>query len=410
MKTKTNDSQVRKKFLDLKTLGSAFAFAVTAVIALSSSAQAQSAQASARPTIFIHGFNVFGLPEDCKSVWSAMEAGLVASGNKGQMITLGYYGIDLNCDVISNKSGTVMTSSMENARDIAWYFYNTFNQNGTAIDVVAHSYGGLLTRYAMYRVAIGDPSFPPFLNVAHVTTVGSPYEGYSILAESCHIIVYNLQCDDMFPLSSFIKELNSPQASYPQGVNGTIWSNAGSNADIIESSDGVVGSASATSMNVSGTHKLIMPWYKFVFHTIYYHNSDVIAWVGQTLNTTSASANVVAKVDDTLPTVTEAPNAVVSQAEVTQDVTALPADQKPAQLAPYLVNGVQQGVQFTKVLAGGMFDHMGIEEGDVVQGCSAATINTPSFPIDGFKKHGRGKMKLCIVRNGAKLTHVVSVQ
>jgi triacylglycerol esterase/lipase EstA (alpha/beta hydrolase family) len=408
---KTNIPRLRFKSRSLAKFGATLALVCSVVIQFSSTANAQAVVLpTARPIVFIHGFNVFGLPEDCKADWSKMEAGLQADGYTGPMVTAGFYFNDINCDVITSPHGTIMSKSIDMARDLAWYFYNTYNQNGTAIDVVAHSYGGLLTRYALYRVAIGDPSFPPFLNVAHVSTVGSPYEGYAILAESCHIIVWNLECDEMFPLSSFIKELNSPPASYPQGVNGTIWSNGGSNADPIDSSDGLVGSASATSMNVSGNRKLILPWYKFVFHTLYTRNSEVIAWIAQTLSTDVASANVIAKVDESLPMVLGSADAVVSQSEVVQDVTALPANQKPAHLAPYLVNGVQQGVQFTQVLAGGMFDHMGIKEGDVVQGCSAATINTPSFPIDGLKKHGKGKMKLCIVRNGVKKTHIVSVQ
>jgi hypothetical protein len=372
------------------------------------------ADVSSRPILFVHGFNVFGIGEDCSKDWSKMEQGLTAQGFTGQKITIGYYFNDRNCDVVTSPKGTILTSIEDISHDLAWYIYNTFSSQGVDVDVVAHSMGGLALRYALYQVSVGDSSYPPFLKITHATTMGTPYTGYSLLAESCHIVVVNYQCDEMFPLSGFIEGLKNPQALVPQGVDGTIWAGIGSNADFFDSSDGLVGSASATSMDIAATNKIVLPWHMFVFHTLYTNNKTVIADVAQYLAQTEAAPSVAhasAKMAHAeLPSRELASaDAVLSREDVAQDFSQASSSQAPAKTEPQFENNEAVGIHVTNILPSGIFAQMGIQEGDVVRGCNSENINNPFEALDTLESStGPISMHFCIVRGGEKIAkHIV---
>lgn len=58
---------------------------------------------------------------------------------------------------------------------LAWAIHDHFTAAGKTVDIVGHSLGGLLVRYAIAHT--GDASWPATLNVEDVTTLGSPHGG-----------------------------------------------------------------------------------------------------------------------------------------------------------------------------------------------------------------------------------------
>ena len=397
---------------------SAISLLLVGLFSFCASETSSAAEISSRPILFIHGFNPFGIGENCQKDWSAMESALTAQGYSGPKITIGYYSDDTNCDVKTSPHGTILTHISDLSQDFAWYVYDQFSSKNISVDVVTHSMGGLVLRYALYRVAIGDPSFPPYMMVTHAATLAAPFTGYSLLAESCHINVLNVQCDDMFPLSGFIEGLKDPAALVPQGPDGTIWSGMGSNADFIDSSDGFVGSASATSMDIPASSKIILPWYKFVFHTMYTRNSAVIADMVNILATNAQ--------DDAAPKVLaqrsiasthwsreleKSADAVISHDEFTQDLSQLPQEEKPAKVESHLENFEPAGIHVTNVLPGGLFDKMGIQGDDIIRGCNRSNINEPFGDLDQLETSNDPiLMQFCVVRAGVTMTKRVLVQ
>jgi len=377
---------------------------------------ASTAEISSRPILFVHGFNVFGLPEDCKHDWGTMESTLAANGYTGKMTTVSYYFDDTNCDVKTSPKGSILTPIEDLSKNLAWYIYDQYSSKNVDLDIVAHSMGGLLVRYALYRVAAGDSTFPPFLKVPHVATMGVPFTGYSTVAELCHVIPVNVQCWEMFPLSSFIEDLKNPLALVPQGIDGTLWSAIGSNALFLDDSDGFVNSKSANSMEIPATAKSVLPWHMFVFHMMYTHNKTVIADVIQSLSLNAAQASVAHAIPTklALPALSSrrlaSADAVLTRDEISQ-VSQNSQDSMGAQTEPELENGETVGIRFTSVLSSGIFAKMGIQEGDVVRGCNQDNINSPFEALDILEtSSGPIPMNFCLVRGGEMISKQIVIQ
>ena len=417
---KITKTGVRLGVFSLAT-GSAFVAALFSISALTMPERgfADSNADLSRTILFVHGFNPFGLGEDCQGIWGLSKQIFPTKGFTGSMVTIGYYSDDPNCDVMSSK-GSILTNIRDLSHDLAWTIYNGWSAKGETVNVVAHSMGGLMTRYALYRVAVGDQTYPPYLNIAHVSTVGTPYQGYDLFAELCHVNVFNVQCDMMAPYSPFIKDLQAPEALLPQGMGGTIWANIGSNADVIDSADGVVTSASATSMTIPETSKQTVPWYKLVFHTEYYHNSGVVESLAASLLVESQTAVSPAPnaPDDSratcevLPAANEeTPVTIFQKEELASDFSKLPQCNRPGRISPHMVKGVRQGVSITEIRSGGLFDRMGIKNGDVVVGCDAETLDRPFEAIGQLSQaHGPGQLTFCVIHNGHQTTHQFTVE
>jgi hypothetical protein len=129
------------------------------------------------------------------------------------------------------------------AYHLAWWFYDTYGTK--KIDVVAHSMGGLLVRYALTMVAMKDPNFPPALNIEDVVTLGTPHKGSSWACWGD-----TTQEIELCPSSGLMKWLKA-NAQDPQGATGTDWTLIGAD------DDDAVSPSSATGMTAN--HKVEYP-------------------------------------------------------------------------------------------------------------------------------------------------------
>lgn len=107
------------------------------------------------------------------------------------------------------------------AYHVAWWIKTYANER---IDVVAHSMGGLIIRYAM-AAASTNPSTFPTLNIEDVVTLSTAHSG---TYWACNLGY--TQTQQMCPGSSFLSWL-STNAANPQGPNGTDWTVMGSDDD-----------------------------------------------------------------------------------------------------------------------------------------------------------------------------------
>lgn len=144
------------------------------------------------PVLFVHGYiNTLGgcAGEDVSKTDAQLGRMLTAQGWTGPLVGLSYYCGDKggpsidnagtgHCDRWSTAGYGSGTAIERLACDFAWWTYDTYTVDGQAVDVVAHSMGGLISRYALSSVAAGDAAFPPSLLVNDVVTISTPYAGW----------------------------------------------------------------------------------------------------------------------------------------------------------------------------------------------------------------------------------------
>lgn len=115
------------------------------------------------------------------------------------------------------------------AHDLAWFVYDEYAERGRPVDLVGFSMGGLLIRYALYRVAAGDPRFPPLLYVPRAVTVATPHAGVPAWTARS-VCGRTTQCRAMVTGSAILTDL-AAHARHPQARGGTAWTLAGSSRD-----------------------------------------------------------------------------------------------------------------------------------------------------------------------------------
>jgi pimeloyl-ACP methyl ester carboxylesterase len=205
----------------------------------------------AKPVIFIHGYS----GANCERDWGFLLDHLRASGWTGEFRVLKFLSGDTDCnarpgmtmDCMScfgshshwfGHSGTKHNNNTS-IRHLSWHLANyiatNFTANGIAVDVVGHSMGGLMIRYALAKQ--GVDSFPR-LFVEDVTTLGSPHNGAMFA-----MLTGSTQGAEMEPSSTLISWLKA-NARNPQGKDGTDWTVIGSHGDLIVQED------TATAMSV----------------------------------------------------------------------------------------------------------------------------------------------------------------
>lgn len=229
---------------------------------------------AATPVIYVHGYDAFGTGVSC-TTWSNMTGFLTSHGFTGPQVTVKYYHNDSGCGANLNNFGTqsaYFSGGLINGEDspntdikhigyqLAWYVYTTYTSKGQAVGLVGHSMGGLIIRYALYRIAAADPNFPPSMLVTNAVTFGTPHNGASLAS-----ICFNIECAEMAPNSSFLKDLNT-SGQNPQGTGGTDWTIMGSDADTI------VSDSSATSMTAA--HKVRYASGDHIGHLDYFNETQ----------------------------------------------------------------------------------------------------------------------------------------
>jgi pimeloyl-ACP methyl ester carboxylesterase len=235
-----------------------------------------------KPIVFIHGLDAFGTAgADC-NMWNNMINTLRAWGWTGTAATTAYYEGDTNCAYSvdhhgshskhyggsgeHNGAGTSHTADTQIehlAYHLAWMIYDHFSVNGTYVDIVGHSMGGLIARYAVAQVQRANADFPPALRVEDIVTLGAPHGG-SGWASWCP---WSDQCDEISNGSSFQNWLAS-YAQNPQGTGGTDWTTIGSYDDTFVSEGSAVQMSAAHKVDYLGSMNLD--------HSDYYNDtSDV---------------------------------------------------------------------------------------------------------------------------------------
>lgn len=208
-------------------------------------------------TIFVHGYSNSG-GSNCDSTFGSMMTKLREFGQTGPFDTVGYYDDDKGCtDDIRNhgshtkhfggsgKGHSVNTDIRHLGYHLAWFIHDKYSKDGTYVQIVAHSMGGLITRYALARSETSD-AFPAQLLVEDVVTLGTPHAGaYLTCRTGC-----NLQRRQMHPESDLMNWFRK-NAWHPDGFPQTDWTNIGSYNDV------VVGQHSATQM---GADHRVLYW------------------------------------------------------------------------------------------------------------------------------------------------------
>lgn len=240
--------------------GLAAALAVCLLAALGTSPAGARTDNRSKPIVYVHGYDSSGstIGHNCAGYFDGTYNALESWGHTGERATIRYYRDDSSCTVDSHSHGSHSThyagghsTGNGHTRDasirhlgyhLAWTIYDRYTSQGVTVDVIGHSMGGLITRYALGQVALGHPEFPPSLAVEDVVTVGTPHGG-SGWAWFC----YNQQCYDMRGGSTFLNWL-SANAPNP-GAPATDWTNIASDDDEVVAWD------SAT--NMAAPHKIV---------------------------------------------------------------------------------------------------------------------------------------------------------
>jgi Putative serine esterase (DUF676) len=225
------------------------------------------------PVVFIHGFNN-GSALDCNSTWQTAINYLRGTHNvngqashwTGALTTLGYYNGDTNCNANAttershcsgyndSNSGTKNEDIRHIACETAWYLYLNYSRSGKNVQVVAHSMGGLIIRYALHGVQAHITPFPPTLYVQDVVTFDTPHGGIPngtplFYCGNC------LEFQQMQVGSSFMNDLSS-HAQNPQGSGwGTDWTMMGSWGTILGVFCDIVAFQQHTAIDMDSGHK-----------------------------------------------------------------------------------------------------------------------------------------------------------
>lgn len=146
--------------------------------------------------------------------------------------------IERNCGVAKNTTVNKENTSIETLSCmVAWYIWDNFSHKGQNVRVVAHSLGGLIIRYALYasrgacmRETLDGLNvclkFPPSLRISNVVTIDTPHGG----------IAANLICNDCIEGNEMVSHVAGNdfmgtlynEAQSPQGQGGTMWMLMGS--------------------------------------------------------------------------------------------------------------------------------------------------------------------------------------
>lgn len=201
--------------------------AVATLAALGATACQPRPVAKDKVVIFVHGWSGMGNGADCNSAFGSLKTNLKSRGFTGNMVTIGFYDSDRNCDVNLRSWGSVSnsTSWKDLSKVFSRYVYETYTSKGITVDLVGHSMGGLIIRGAVFGTAKGESGFSAPLLVEDAVTLGAPHKGAAWYSNGC---LWG-QCAGLKPGAGDLKWLN--ENGNPQGKAGTEWTVFGSPAD-----------------------------------------------------------------------------------------------------------------------------------------------------------------------------------
>lgn len=178
-----------------RALGAVLVAVTLAVSGLVGTGAPASAQATADPIVFVHGWN------SSSSAWNTMIDRFVAAGYpRSRMVAITYN---------SNQSnGTIATQVRDAVNSLR------ASTGAAKVDIITHSMGGLSSRY--YLKNLGGTAV-----VDDWVSLGGPNHGTN-WAYACYL--FSAGCRDMIPGSSFLNNLNATDET-PGAVHyGTFWS------------------------------------------------------------------------------------------------------------------------------------------------------------------------------------------
>jgi pimeloyl-ACP methyl ester carboxylesterase len=239
----------------VKLRGTALLLALLVAAAAVGSADARTDDRK-KPILFVHGFDLDDRPGyDCASYWGRVLSRFRDFGQTGRLVTIAYYGGDRSCTHWLGHHGRhakhfghrgrahdANTSIRHLGYHLAWTIWSHYSSRGKRVDLVGHSMGGLIIRYALAQTERNHPNFPRYLLVEDAVTLGTPHAG-----SGWAVLCGWRQCDEMSPGSGLLDWLGR-RGRHPDGRRGTDWSTIGSHSDF------VVSAASANSMNAD--HRL----------------------------------------------------------------------------------------------------------------------------------------------------------
>ena len=131
-----------------------------------------------------------------------------------------------------NDSGSADGTSDEDGRhvacELAWYIWEYYTSSNNAVNIVAHSLGGVLLKEALYQIYVKHNAvFPPYLYIHQVVTFESPLDGVQIgsdLACGGCFQVAQLQQGNPF---GYWGDLTDPPSRTVQASGGTNWTMEG---------------------------------------------------------------------------------------------------------------------------------------------------------------------------------------
>jgi triacylglycerol esterase/lipase EstA (alpha/beta hydrolase family) len=197
-----------------------------------------------RPVLFVHGYEAWGCPaSNGGETFAPMIDFLRQRGWRQDMVTVGYYSCDVDMsDNVAAYGGRQAvldrdTDLRDLAHRLAWMIWSRYSSKGVGVDIVAHSMGGLIVRWMLYRAQAHERDYPPALLVRSVVTIATPHAGAPFAA-----FCATEQCQEMAPGSAFLAEL-SRNAQAPNGSGGTVWNLVASTSDHIVPADSAVAMA-----------------------------------------------------------------------------------------------------------------------------------------------------------------------
>lgn len=175
--------------------------------------------------LLVHGFAPNGTCPGVDNVayWGGLQSVLHNLRPGEPVVPISYY----RCDKAGTPIGSFTRDDDIAAISLAFadYVYRTYTARGRSVDVISHSMGGLVVRYALQHVAMHDPRFPRQLMVQQAVAVSAPFDGADPAYASPAVCAAIEQCEEFTSGSQFLRSLSADPD--PQGTGGTDWTAVG---------------------------------------------------------------------------------------------------------------------------------------------------------------------------------------